>query len=265
MERGNCSWRERGDVDMIRLSGVGKSYAATTALSPVDLSIDRGRTTVLVGASGSGKSTVLRLIIGLARADCGAITFDGEPVDERTIGKLRLRMGYVVQEGGLFPHFTARENIVLVARHLGRTGEGIRKRLGSLVQLTHFPPALLDHYPFQLSGGLRQRVSLMRALFLDPEVLLLDEPLGALDAVTRTSLQKELQEIFRTLAKTVILVTHDLSEAVFFADRLVMMHAGRILQQGAPLEILRAPAADEVGRLVAAYRDSLSPFIEGLS
>jgi len=249
---------------LICLSAVAKTYAGTPALAATDLSIDQGRTTVLMGASGSGKSTVLRLIIGLARADCGAITFDGINVDEQTIGRLRLRMGYVVQEGGLFPHFTARENIELLARHLGWTGEKIWQRLETLTRLTHFPPQLLDHYPFQLSGGQRQRVSLMRALFLDPEVLLLDEPLGALDAVTRFSLQRDLEEIFRALAKTVVLVTHDLSEAVFFADRLVMMHAGMILQQGAPLEILRAPAADEVAKLVAAYRDSLSPFIEGI-
>src|SRR5213595_2746938 len=174
---------------LVQLLAVAKRYADAPALHPTDLSIERGKTTVLIGPSGCGKSTLLRVIIGL-------IT----PVN---IKMLRRRIGYVIQEGGLFPHLTARANILLMARHLGKSDEEMHARLLELCELTRFPENLLAHYPLELSGGQRQRVSLMRALMLSPELLLLDEPLGALDPLVRASLQTDLKEIFTRLGQTV--------------------------------------------------------------
>jgi len=248
--------------DMIRLAGISKRFDSTLALAPTHLEVVRGQTTVLVGPSGSGKSTLLRLIIGLLTPDTGTIRFDREPVTADNIATLRRRMGYVIQEGGLFPHLTAKQNVVLMARHIGRDDRYIAERLAELLELTHLDAEQLERYPLQLSGGQRQRVSLMRALFLDPEVLLLDEPLGALDAVTRAALQAELKDIFARLRKTVVMVTHDLAEASFFADQMVLMDRGAVLQCGPPPEVIRTPEHEEVRRLIDAYRQSVSAFTE---
>jgi osmoprotectant transport system ATP-binding protein len=247
---------------MIRLDGVSKRFGRETALSPTDLEIAAGRTTVLVGESGSGKSTLLRLVVGLVAPDAGSVSFAGETVTAATLGGLRRRMGYVIQEGGLFPHLTAEGNATLMARHVGWDAGRITARRDELCALTHLPAALLGRYPGELSGGQRQRVSLMRALFLDPEALLLDEPLGALDAVTRWALARELEQIFTALGKTVVLVTHDLAEAVFFADRLLVLDGGAVVQDGPPRQIVRSPADPRVAALVAAYRETVRAFIE---
>ena len=184
----------------------------------------------------------------------GSVRFGDQEVTDATAMEIRQRMGYVIQDGGLFPHLTSRRNVTLMARHLGWETDRIEQRVGELVALTHFPPDGLDRYPAQLSGGQRQRVSLMRALMLDPDVLLLDEPLGALDPLIRSTLQHELREIFRARAKTVVAVTHDLAEAAFFADRIVLMRAGRIVQQGQLDEMVSRPNDPYVTEFINAQR-----------
>ena len=239
---------------MLELTGVSKSFGAHVALHPLDLRIATGKTTVLIGPSGCGKSTILRLMIGLLCPDQGSVTFDGAELTPANLLEVRRRMGYVIQDGGLFPHLTALDNVTLVARYLGWDEPRHAARVTALAELTHFPADRLGLYPVELSGGQRQRVSLMRALMLDPEVLLLDEPLGALDPMIRADLQGELREIFRELGKTVVLVTHEMGEAGHFADEIVLLRAGRIVQQGGFRDLLSAPANEFVSRFVSAQR-----------
>ncbi|TVQ90201.1 MAG: ATP-binding cassette domain-containing protein [Chromatiaceae bacterium] len=264
---------------MFELHQVSKHYGASVALERVTLRLEPGRTTALIGPSGCGKSTLLRMLIGLIRPDAGSdpgsdlrpdptaapdapvpgeIRFDGTPLTPARIPALRRRMGYVIQSGGLFPHLDARANICLMARHLGWDAERIAARIEALAALTHFPRDGLARYPAELSGGQNQRVSLMRALMLDPEVLLLDEPLGALDPMVRYDLQEELKQVFATLGKTVVLVTHDLAEAAFLADCIVLMRAGRVVQSGRLEAMMRAPAEPFVEQFIRAQRSHLS-------
>lgn len=242
---------------MIKLSGVTKTFNGSTALVTIDLEIPAGRTTVLIGPSGSGKSTILRLLTGLLRADSGEICFDGDSMSAENIDSLRRRMGYVIQEGGLFPHLTGRANATIVARYLGWPEQRISDRVDELCELVRLPRELLARYPAELSGGQRQRVSLMRALMLDPSVLLLDEPLGALDPMIRFDLQNDLKEIFARLKKTVIIVTHDLAEAVHFGDWIVLLREGGIVQQGTVDDLLHQPADDFVRKFIQAQRSEL--------
>ncbi len=239
---------------MIELRGVSKRFGDHQAACDVDLDCERGRTLVLIGPSGCGKSTLLRMMVGLVAPDAGTIRFDGQPLRVESLAGMRRRMGYVIQEGGLFPHLTARENATIMARYLRWTPERTAARVQELQSLTHLAPALLDRHPRQLSGGQRQRVSLIRALLLDPDVLLLDEPLGDLDPMIRAELQQDLRSIFRTLGKTVVLVTHDLAEAAYLADRITLMRAGRIVQQGTLAELTERPADDFVTKFVRAQR-----------
>jgi len=243
---------------LVRLVDVSKRYADAAALHPTDLSIEHAKTTVLIGPSGCGKSTLLRLIIRLIQPDSGYITFEGEPITPDNIDKLRRRIGYVIQEGGLFPHLTARANVVLMARHVGRSQEEMQPRLQELCDLTRFYENLLSRYPVELSGGQRQRVSLMRALMLSPELLLLDEPLGALDPLVRASLQKDLKEIFARLQQTVVFVTHDLAEAIYFGDEIVLMNEGRVMQKGAVTDLRDNPADPFVSEFINAQRGLVS-------
>jgi osmoprotectant transport system ATP-binding protein len=242
---------------MLELEGVSKSFGATHALHPLDLCAEAGQSTVLIGPSGCGKSTVLRLMNGLLQPDTGTVRFEGEQLRPDNVLELRQRMGYVIQDGGLFPHLTARDNVTLMARHLGWGRRRMQERLGELVELTRFPQDGLERYPLQLSGGQRQRVSLMRALMLDPHLLLLDEPLAALDPLVRADLQTDLREIFRQLGKTVVLVTHDLGEAGFFGDTVVLMRDGRIVQQSSFQELVESPSEPFVTRFVNAQRSPL--------
>jgi osmoprotectant transport system ATP-binding protein len=243
-------WR----ILMLELKQVSKTFGPTQVLRPTDLAVEPGKITVLIGPSGCGKSTLLRLMVGLLQPDTGTIWFDGLPVRKDNWLVLRRRMGYVIQDGGLFPHLTARANVALMAAYLGWEPKQSEHRVAELSELTHFPNDALGRYPAQLSGGQRQRVSLMRALMLDPAVLLLDEPLGALDPLIRYDLQEDLKRIFQTLAKTVVLVTHDMGEAGFFGDRVVLLGEGRIVQQGTLDDLLRAPADAFVRRFVNAQR-----------
>jgi len=242
---------------MFALLQISKRYGTTEALCALDLSIAPGETTVLIGPSGCGKSTLLRVMIGLIRPDEGRVHFEGETLTPDNAMLLRRRMGYVIQDGGLFPHLSARDNAALVARYLGWDAARIAGRFEELIELTRFPAEGLDRFPAQLSGGQRQRVSLMRALMLDPDVLLMDEPLGALDPMIRSSLQVDLRAIFRRLGKTVVMVTHDLGEAGYFGDTIVLMRRGRIVQRGPLRELLDAPADAFVTEFVNAQRSPL--------
>jgi osmoprotectant transport system ATP-binding protein len=248
---------------MIELRTITKNFGRTPALQAITLSFQEGKTTVLIGPSGCGKSTILRLIIGLIMPDNGSVHFRDSKIEKGSLRDYRQKMGYVIQEGGLFPHLTARDNAALMARHLGWEKGRIDERLQQLTELTQFPREGLDRYPAQLSGGQRQRVSLMRALMLDPDVLLLDEPLGALDPMIRADLQEDLKRIFRTLQKTVILVTHDMGEAVFLGDRIILLREGRIMQQGTPNELVNSPSDPFVTRFINAQRSHLGEWAGG--
>jgi osmoprotectant transport system ATP-binding protein len=239
---------------LVKLEDVSKRYGDAVALYPTNLSVEAAKTTVLIGPSGCGKSTLLRIIIRLIEPDSGSIEFNREPVTSDNINALRRRIGYVIQEGGLFPHLTARGNVLLMARHIKKSERETHTRLHELSELTRFSETLLPRYPAELSGGQRQRVSLMRALMLSPELLLLDEPLGALDPLVRASLQKDLKEIFTRLGQTVIFVTHDLAEAVYFADNIVLMNEGRIVQNGTISDLRERPADPFVSEFINAQR-----------
>ena len=239
---------------LVKLEDVSKRYGDAIALHPTNLSVESGKTTVLIGPSGCGKSTLLRLIIRLIEPDSGSIQLDGKPVTPDNINTLRHRIGYVIQEGGLFPHLTARANVLLMAHYIGKSGDEMHNRLLELCELTRFSQNLLPRYPVELSGGQRQRVSLMRALMLSPELLLLDEPLGALDPLVRASLQKDLKEIFTQLCQTVVFVTHDLAEAIYFADQVVLMNEGRIVQIGTITDLRDSPAHPFVSEFINAQR-----------
>ena len=238
----------------IALAGVTKSYSGQVAVAPLDLEVAARTTLALVGPSGSGKSTVLRMVAGLIVPDRGEVRVAGTPMRPETRRALRLRMGYVIQEGGLFPHLTARENAVLMGRELGWPRERVAARVAELAGLVGLPVEWLDRYPAQLSGGQRQRVGLMRALFLDPEVLLLDEPLGALDPLIRARLQEDLRDIVRRLRKTVLLVTHDMAEAAYLGDEIAILKDGRLVQRGAARELLERPADPFVTEFIRAQR-----------
>jgi len=243
---------------LVELVDVAKRFGESAALQPTTLSIERGQTTVLIGPSGCGKSTLIRLTIGLLKPDQGTIRFDGTPVLPENINDIRRRTGYVIQEGGLFPHLSARGNVLLMARHLHKPETEAAHRLIELSGLTRFPKNLLDRFPVELSGGQRQRVSLMRALMLAPELLLLDEPLGALDPLVRAALQADLKEIFARLKQTVLLVTHDLPEAAYLGNHIVLMNEGRIVQQGTIDDLRQRPANAFVSEFINAQRSLVS-------
>lgn len=239
---------------MFALENVRRGFDGAALFDSLNLTIDAGRTTVLIGPSGCGKSTLLRLLLGLLTPESGVVRFEGEPLTPDNLLGARRRMGYVIQGGGLFPHLTARDNVTLMARHLGQPAGDTAARVAELAELTRFPSDALDRHPLQISGGQRQRVALMRALMLNPDVLLLDEPLGALDPMVRYQLQAELREIFRVLGKTVVLVTHDLAEAGFFGDHIVLLREGRIVQVGGIDDLVNSPSEPFVEAFVTAQR-----------
>jgi len=217
---------------MIELKGISKQYGEAYAVHPLDLIMPSGQTTAIIGPSGCGKSTLLRMIAGLIPPTTGEVVIDGQTLTLDTVLKLRRQIGYVIQDGGLFPHLTAGQNVALMAKHVGTPQEEIEGRIAELCELTRFPADGLSRYPTELSGGQRQRVSLMRALMLKPSSLLLDEPLGALDPMVRAGLQADLKEIFKQLGQTVVLVTHDMGEAGFLADKIVLLREGSKVQEG---------------------------------
>jgi len=239
---------------MFSLNNVSKSFGNLQVLKPTTVDFRTGESTVLIGPSGCGKSTLLRILVGLIDADAGTILFDGIPLTSQNIQQQRQRMGYVIQDGGLFPHLTARQNVELLATHLGWNQEKVKARIEELAELTRLPRVALDRYPSQISGGQRQRVGIMRALMLDPAVMLLDEPMGALDPMVRFDLQEDLRKIFRTLGKTSIMVTHDMGEAAFFGDRVLMLGEGEVVQEGRLEELIQNPINEYVARFINAQR-----------
>ena len=239
---------------MIQLNNAGKRFGDTTALQPTSLTIESAKITVLIGPSGCGKSTILRLMNGLLKPTTGHVEFEGQCVSRENVLELRRRMGYVIQDGGLFPHLTASQNVTLMAKHLSIPVDETQQRLSELCQLTRFPEDGLSRYPVELSGGQRQRVSLMRALVLNPDVLLLDEPLGALDPMVRASLQTELKVIFQSLGKTVVLVTHDMAEAAYLGDQIVVLKEGRIIQEGTLDDLRERPSDEFISDFISAQR-----------
>jgi osmoprotectant transport system ATP-binding protein len=235
----------------LRAEAVDKTLGGRPAVRGISLDFDPG-ITVLLGPSGCGKSTLLRLLVGLLRPDAGRVTLDGADVRPGP------RFGYCIQDGGLFPHLDAWGNVALLARHLGWPRERVEARIAELAALVRIDPAQLRRHPDALSGGQRQRVALMRALMTHPEVLLLDEPMGALDPLVRADLQEDLRGIFRTLRTTVVLVTHDLGEAAFLADRIVVMRDGAVVQVGSVADLVHRPADAFVARYVRAQRTVLT-------
>ena len=239
---------------MIRLEQVSKSYAGTLVLDTLSLHVPQGNIVALIGPSGSGKTTLLRMMVALVRPDTGKVFIHDEELTPENTQAMRGRLGYVIQDGGLFPHLTGKENVALPAHYRKWEEKKVEQRIAELIELTQFPADGLNRYPAQLSGGQRQRLGLMRALMLDPDVLLLDEPLGALDPMIRHDLQEDLKKIFDTLNKTVVLVTHDLHEAAYFADEMVLLQGGQIEQQGKVADFVSSPASDFVKSFVQAQR-----------
>jgi osmoprotectant transport system ATP-binding protein len=232
---------------MIELQEVGKSYGAVRAVDGVSLAIGRGEFVVLIGASGSGKSTLLKMINRLVEHDRGMILFQGEQIRSFEPEALRRRMGYAIQSIGLFPHWTVARNIATVPRLLGWPRERIDARVDELLALLGLEPALYrGRWPHELSGGQQQRVGVARALAADPELLLMDEPFGALDPISRQALQQEMRRIHQSSGKTVVMVTHDIDEALGLATRIVLMDHGRVVQAGTPAQLLAQPADDFV-------------------
>ncbi|EML2223676.1 ABC transporter ATP-binding protein [Klebsiella aerogenes] len=226
---------------MIEFDGVNKAFAGQPAVKDLNLHLRGGAFSVLIGTSGSGKSTTLKMINQLVEQDSGVIRFAGEDIRRQPLLTLRRRMGYAIQSIGLFPHWTVAQNIATVPQLQKWPRGKINERIDELMALLGLEPLLRDRYPHQLSGGQQQRVGVARALAANPEVLLMDEPFGALDPVTREALQQEMLRIHRLFGRTIVLVTHDIDEALRLADHLVLMDGGEVVQQGEPLQMLLQP------------------------
>ncbi len=236
---------------MITLDQVSKSYdGVSRIINNLSLEVMEGETLILLGSSGCGKSTILKMINRLIDPTEGRIYLDGKDIQQQDPIELRRSLGYVFQGIGLFPHLSIRENISMVPRILGWPEERINNRCHELLELVKLSPKIhADRFPDELSGGQQQRVSVARALATDPAYLLMDEPFGALDAITRDSLQQEILDLKQRLNKTIIFVTHDIIEAVTLGDRIAILHEGRLEQIGTPEEILENPASDFVREL----------------
>ncbi|HWD58972.1 MAG TPA: ABC transporter ATP-binding protein [Stellaceae bacterium] len=236
---------------MIEIACVSKAYDGRAVVSDLSLDVPRGAFCVLLGPSGCGKSTTLRMINRLVPFDAGAIRVGGEDVTRVAPEALRRRIGYAIQSTGLFPHWRVADNIATVPRLLGWPENRVAARVDELLALLRLDPATYrGKYPHQLSGGEQQRVGVARALAADPDVLLMDEPFGAVDPITRDALQEELLRIHRETQKTIVFVTHDIEEALRLATVIAIMEAGRLVQLGSPLDMLENPASDFVREFV---------------
>jgi osmoprotectant transport system ATP-binding protein len=236
---------------VIEFQNISKSYDGIKAVDGLNLTIARGEFVVLIGPSGSGKTTALQLINRLLDHDSGRILFEGKEIYSFNVRDLRRRMGYAIQSVGLFPHWTVERNIATVPQLLGWKRSRIDQRVTELLTLFAMDPAIFrTRYPHQLSGGQQQRVGVARALAADPAVLLMDEPFGALDPVTRAALQLEMKRVHEVSGKTIVLVTHDIDEALLLASKVVVLDRGRVVQVGSPLELLSKPANDFVADFI---------------
>jgi osmoprotectant transport system ATP-binding protein len=232
---------------VIEFQNISKAYDGVLAIDQLNLHINPGELVVLIGPSGSGKSTALKMINRMVDHDSGRILFEGREIYSFNVRDLRRRMGYAIQSVGLFPHWTVARNIATVPQLLGWGRSRIDQRVAELLTLFDMAPEVFaQRLPHQLSGGQQQRVGVARALAADPAVLLMDEPFGALDPVTRASLQLELKRVHQRSGKTIVLVTHDIDEALLLATRIVVLRQGRVVQVGTPLELLAHPADDFV-------------------
>jgi osmoprotectant transport system ATP-binding protein len=239
----------------VALERVTKTFGGRDVIRETSLKVQDGERVALIGPSGCGKSTLLRMILGLVVPDSGTVRVDDVTVTPKTARGVRRSVGYVIQDGGLFPHLTARDNVTLVARLGGELDPAaLSARVAELADVARLSERLLDRHPRQLSGGERQRVGLMRALMLDPGVLLLDEPLGALDPIVRARLQEDLRNVFRKLGKSVLVVTHDMAEAAYLADSIAVVCEGAVLQRGTMKELVEEPAHPFVAEFVGAQR-----------
>jgi len=240
---------------VIEVEGLTRRYGDVVAVDAVDFEVAAGELLVLLGPSGCGKTTTLKMINRLVEPSAGRVRIDGRDTAELPGPELRRQVGYGFQQVGLFPHMTVAENVGITPRLLGWPTERVRARVEELLALVQLPAAAFgERAPHQLSGGQQQRVGLARALAAEPQVLLLDEPFGALDPLTRDHLQGELIELRDRLGVTVVFVTHDMTEALLLGDRIGVMEAGRLVQIGAPTELLRAPATEGVERLMDSPR-----------
>lgn len=226
---------------MIKIESIHKSFGAIKVIENFNLQVEKGEVHILLGASGSGKTTLLRIIGGIERPDQGNVTIEGLDTSKMGARERTTKLSYVTQEGGLFPHLSARQNIILPATIRKKDLSQINRKLEKLCTMVNLDFSFLDKYPHQLSGGQRQRVALVRGLILDPEIVLLDEPLSALDPIVRLSLQKELKQIFSALNKTVIMVTHDIQEASFLGTKVTLLNQGRAVQTGVFKELYKNP------------------------
>ena len=242
----------------IRASRLSKRFGAHAVVQDVSFEVAAGETLVLLGPSGCGKTTLLKLLNRLLEPDSGTVEINGRDVQAQRPETLRRGIGYVIQQVGLLPHYTVAENVAVVPRLLGHAPAAIAARTTALLTRLHLPPArYAGQYPHQLSGGQQQRVGLARALAADPPIVLLDEPFGALDPLTRASIRREFRELEELRSKTVVLVTHDVTEAFELADRILLLDAGQVQQLGTPRELLFRPATDFVRRFFAAERLAL--------
>lgn len=242
---------------MIELKGISKKFGDAQAVNKVSFEVEEKETLVLLGTSGCGKTTTLKMINRLIEPDAGGVFIDGKDITNQDPDVLRTGIGYVMQNIGLFPHYTVAENIAVVPKLLKWDKEKIKVRTQELIEKLHLPENSLPIFPHELSGGQQQRVGLARALVTDPSVLLMDEPFGALDNVTRTSIQKEFKGLEELKRKTIVMVTHDVQEAFELADRICLMDKGKIIQIGTPKELLYQPINDFARKFLSGQRLAL--------
>ncbi|MEC5259713.1 betaine/proline/choline family ABC transporter ATP-binding protein [Bacillus amyloliquefaciens] len=250
---------------MLTLENVSKTYkGGKKAVNSINLNIDKGEFICFIGPSGCGKTTTMKMINRLIEPSEGRILIEGRNIMEQDPVELRRSIGYVIQQIGLFPHMTIQQNITLVPKLLKHPADKRKERARELLKLVDMGPEYLDRYPHELSGGQQQRIGVLRSLAAEPPLILMDEPFGALDPITRDSLQEEFKKLQKTLHKTIVFVTHDMDEAIKLADRIVILKAGEIVQAGTPDEILRFPANEFVEEFIGKERliQSSSPDIE---
>jgi osmoprotectant transport system ATP-binding protein len=239
---------------MLKLQNVYKTFENRQVLTDVNLTVPAGATHALIGSSGSGKTTLLRITLGLVSFEKGYVKINDQALLSFSQREWANRIGYVPQDGGLFPHLNGHQNVSLIPKLRGWEKSRIDARMEELRKLVDLDAEILGRFPREMSGGQKQRVSIMRAAMMDPPVMLLDEPMAALDPLIRRALQQELKSIFQRLGKTVLLVTHDLGEAVFLAEQITLLHEGRVVQTGTYRDLLFRPADPFVTLFINAQR-----------